>query len=80
MKQVSFSLVVAGIGVTSPCASDAVVPMNDIRIVMKTSKGDIKRTLFPAKAPLTVANLLNLSKSGYYHGLKFHRVIPNFMI
>lgn len=54
--------------------------MLDIRITMKTSKGDIDLTLFPSKAPLTVANFLNLAKKGYYNGLTFHRVIADFMI
>src|SRR5207244_3528816 len=54
--------------------------MPDIRISIKTSKGDIDATLFPSKAPVTVANFLNLAKKGYYDGLTFHRVIPNFMI
>ena len=55
-------------------------PMTDIRIKMKTNKGDIELTLFPSKAPVTVANFLNLAKQKYYDGLKFHRVIPDFMI
>jgi peptidyl-prolyl cis-trans isomerase B (cyclophilin B) len=47
---------------------------------MRTSKGDIKLRLFAAKAPVTVANFVNLVKKGYYDGLTFHRVIPDFMI
>ena len=54
--------------------------MSDIRIIVKTSKGDIEGTLFPSKAPVTVANFLNLAKQGYYNEVTFHRVIPNFMI
>lgn len=54
--------------------------VEDIKIVMTTSKGDIEATLFASKAPMTVANFLNLAKRGYYNGLTFHRVIPNFMI
>ena len=52
----------------------------DVRAVMKTSKGDIKLRLFADKAPLTVANFVNLAKKGYYDGLAFHRVIADFMI
>jgi peptidyl-prolyl cis-trans isomerase B (cyclophilin B) len=48
--------------------------------VIKTNKGDIRLKLFPEKAPLTVANFVNLAKRGYYNGLKFHRVIDEFMI
>jgi peptidyl-prolyl cis-trans isomerase B (cyclophilin B) len=47
---------------------------------MHTSKGDIKMRLFAGKAPLTVANFVNLAKRGYYDGLTFHRVIPDFMV
>ena len=58
--------------------------MNDsvhaVNAVLKTSKGDIKLQLFADKAPVTVANFVNLAKRGYYDGLTFHRVIPNFMI
>ena len=54
--------------------------VRDVDIVMHTSKGDIEATLFATKTPVTVANFLNLAKRGYYDGLTFHRVIPNFMI
>ncbi|MBT8064394.1 MAG: peptidylprolyl isomerase [Gammaproteobacteria bacterium] len=47
---------------------------------MHTSKGDIKLRLFAAKAPVTVANFVNLVQRGYYDGLTFHRVIPDFMV
>ncbi|MDD5009265.1 MAG: peptidylprolyl isomerase [Syntrophorhabdaceae bacterium] len=47
---------------------------------IKTNKGDIRLKLFPDKAPLTVLNFVNLSKRGFYNNLKFHRVIPDFMI
>jgi peptidyl-prolyl cis-trans isomerase B (cyclophilin B) len=51
-----------------------------VNAVLKTSKGDIKLQLFADKAPITVANFVNLAKRGYYDGLTFHRVIPNFMV
>jgi peptidyl-prolyl cis-trans isomerase B (cyclophilin B) len=54
--------------------------MKDIHIIVKTNKGPIESTLFASKAPATVANFLNLASRGYYDGLKFHRVIKNFMI
>ena len=54
--------------------------MQDIRIIVKTDKGDIEGVLYPSKAPVTVANFLNLAKRGYYNGITFHRVIPNFMV
>ena len=51
-----------------------------VSAVLKTSKGDIKLQLFADKAPVTVANFVNLAQRGYYDGLTFHRVIPNFMV
>ena len=45
-----------------------------------TDRGPIKIELYPDKAPLTVANFVNLAKRGFYDGLGFHRVIPDFMI
>ena len=44
-----------------------------------TNKGDITFTLFADKVPLTVTNFLTLAKSGFYDGIKFHRIIPDFM-
>ncbi|MFC7301346.1 peptidylprolyl isomerase [Cognatiluteimonas weifangensis] len=45
-----------------------------------TDRGPIKVELYPDKAPLTVANFVNLARRGFYDGLNFHRVIPDFMI
>ncbi|ASK99905.1 MULTISPECIES: peptidylprolyl isomerase [Xanthomonas] len=45
-----------------------------------TSRGPIVVELYPDKAPLTVANFVNLAKRGFYNGLSFHRVIADFMI
>ncbi|MHA2324528.1 MAG: peptidylprolyl isomerase [Promethearchaeota archaeon] len=47
---------------------------------MVTNKGEINLNLFDDETPLTVSSFLYLAKQGYYDGLKFHRVIPNFMI
>jgi peptidyl-prolyl cis-trans isomerase B (cyclophilin B) len=54
--------------------------VKEVGAVMRTNKGDIKLRLFADKAPVTVANFVNLAKRGYYDGLLFHRVIPDFMI
>ena len=54
--------------------------VKDIRIIIKTDKGDIKATMYAVKAPLTSANFLNLAKRDYYDGIIFHRVVPNFVI
>jgi peptidyl-prolyl cis-trans isomerase B (cyclophilin B) len=45
-----------------------------------TSRGAIKVRLHDEKAPLTVANFVNLAQRGFYDGLSFHRVIADFMI
>jgi peptidyl-prolyl cis-trans isomerase B (cyclophilin B) len=45
-----------------------------------TSRGPIRIRLHDEKAPLTVANFVNLVQRGFYNGLTFHRVIPDFMI
>jgi peptidyl-prolyl cis-trans isomerase B (cyclophilin B) len=55
-------------------------PMQDIRLILKTSRGSIEGTLFASKVPMTAANFLNLAKSGFYNGVAFHRVIKDFMI
>ena len=48
--------------------------------VMKTSMGEIVLKFFPGQAPKAVENFLTHAENGYYDGLKFHRVIPGFMI
>ena len=54
--------------------------MSQLTATFDTSRGPIKIELYPDKAPLTVANFVNLAKRGFYDGLNFHRVIPDFMI
>ena len=49
-------------------------------VVIKTVKGDICVDLFSVDAPLATANFINLAKRGFYDGVTFHRVIPDFMI
>lgn len=47
---------------------------------IKTEKGTMKVQFFDQDAPGTVENFIKLSKEGFYDGLTFHRVIPNFVI
>jgi cyclophilin family peptidyl-prolyl cis-trans isomerase len=47
---------------------------------LHTSKGAVDVELFPGEAPKTVDNFSKLAREGYYDGLTFHRVIPDFMI
>ena len=51
-----------------------------LHATFKTSKGVIEIDLNPEKTPITVLNFVNLATRGYYDGLNFHRVIPDFMI
>ena len=53
---------------------------NDINITIETNKGDINMVLYATKTPKTVCNFVELAKTGYYDGLLFHRVIPDFMV
>jgi len=49
-------------------------------VTMETSKGSIEIELYPEHAPVTVNNFVFLTQEGYYDGIKFHRVIANFMV
>ncbi|MCP4155820.1 MAG: peptidylprolyl isomerase [bacterium] len=53
---------------------------NELTVVFDTSKGKINLRLFGDKTPVTVGNFVNLVQRGYYNGLRFHRVIPDFMV
>ena len=48
--------------------------------IIYTNNGEMKVEFFDKDAPKTVANFVKLAKSGYYDGLKWHRVIPDFVI
>jgi cyclophilin family peptidyl-prolyl cis-trans isomerase len=48
--------------------------------ILHTSEGDVALELFPDDAPKTVENFAKLAQDGFYDGLAFHRVIPDFMI
>ena len=50
------------------------------RAILHTSEGAIELELFSADAPKTVENFERLSRDGFYEGVIFHRVIPDFMI
>ena len=49
-------------------------------VTIETNKGTIKAQLFEDKVPKTVANFEKLAGQGFYNGLKFHRVIADFMV
>lgn len=54
--------------------------INVTKAEIKTQKGTMKVEFYDEDAPNTVANFVKLSKDGYYDGLTFHRVIPNFVV
>jgi len=58
----------------------AQTPAANPKVLFKTTKGDITIELYPAKAPITVKNILDYVSDKFYDGLIFHRVIPEFMI
>lgn len=52
----------------------------DVEAVLKTAKGDIVLQFYPDKAPVTVASFIHLARTGFYNGVRFHRVEPGFVI
>ena len=54
--------------------------MSNPKAIFHTSAGDFTAEIFMEEMPITASNFLQLVKSGFYNGLHFHRVIPNFMI
>jgi peptidyl-prolyl cis-trans isomerase B (cyclophilin B) len=50
------------------------------KVLISTAKGDMVAELYDNETPITVNNFLSLIGKGFYDGLNFHRVIPNFMI
>jgi len=54
-------------------------PTKSYAAVLDTSVGPIRLTLFPADAPVTVNNFVNLARDGFYDGVSFHRVMSEFM-
>jgi cyclophilin family peptidyl-prolyl cis-trans isomerase len=54
--------------------------MGNKKAIFETSKGKFTLELYEDKAPLTTGNFIKLVNKGFYNGLIFHRVIPQFMI
>lgn len=50
------------------------------KAIIKTEKGDMHVEFYSEDAPGTVGNFIELSEKGFYDGLTFHRVIPDFVI
>ena len=58
----------------------AVASAEKLSAEIETSRGKIEIELTPDKTPVTVANFVNLAQKGFYNGVTFHRIIPNFMV
>jgi cyclophilin family peptidyl-prolyl cis-trans isomerase len=54
--------------------------MTNPTAVFETSQGTFKAEIFLAEMPITAKNFIDLVERGFYNGLHFHRIIPNFMI
>ena len=54
--------------------------MSNPTVTFHTTEGNFTAEIFMEEMPITASNFLSLVKSGYYDGLHFHRVIPNFMV
>lgn len=69
---------------TAPVAGGTMTPTGDEQKIMQatlhTNKGDVAIEFLESDAPNTVANFIKLARSGFYNGVKFHRVIKGFMI
>ena len=76
-RQIAASLL---IGLLAMASSTHGEDMKRHHAVIDTTKGSITVELYNDLAPKTVANFEKLAKDGFYNGIIFHRVIPNFMI
>ncbi len=52
----------------------------NVEAVIRTDKGDIVVQFYPDVAPVTVASFLHLARTGFFNGVRFHRVVPGFVI
>jgi len=66
--------------VASPAAKTVATPAGNPTALIKTSMGEIRAEIFLKEMPITASNFIDLCKTGFYDGTRFHRVIKNFMI
>lgn len=64
----------------STTSAPATAPATDPVVTLRTNMGDITLKLYAKDAPIATENFLKLARSGFYDGVKFHRVIQDFMI
>ena len=72
--------VFAAFGVSVFCGELSMASAANVTAKIETTKGVIELKLNADEAPITVANWVNLVQRGFYDGVVFHRVIPDFMI
>jgi peptidylprolyl isomerase len=60
--------------------TDSLITEDVVSVLVKTQKGDIELELWTKVAPFTVSNFFKLVASGFYKGLKFHRVVADFVV
>ncbi len=75
-----FTLLLAILAVNNTYGEEKKKMQNERFAVLETNKGTIKFKLFENDAPVTAKNFIDLANKGFYNGLKFHRVEPNFVI
>ena len=85
MRSIVISLVLLSLSSTLIAASEPDTEKKDQPeigrvVVMETTKGAIKLALYEKDAPITTQNFIELVKRKFYDGLKFHRVVPGFVI
>ena len=76
IKRIVVTVVVVCFMVGIACAESKKNPV----VTLETSLGNVKIELYEKEAPLSVRNFLDYTKSGFYSGTIFHRVIPGFMV
>ena len=54
--------------------------MKQTATIVLDKGGEIRLEFYPADAPKTVENFVTLAKKGFYDGLSFHRVVPDFVV
>ena len=79
VRSMSAGAVFAGVVVGVLCGADAGLASDPV-VRITTNMGVIEARLFASKAPKTVSNFVELARKGFYNGIVFHRVIPDFMV
>ncbi len=82
LKKLFLAAGVAGFFAALPASAqdNKATPDQDLKVKITTNMGVIEAKLFHKQAPKTVSNFVELARKGFYNGIVFHRVIPDFMI